>query len=127
MKLPRSVNQSPHGRRLAVWFAYVCAVGLCVGAIITTASGALSDGSTPARAFGPGAANVATAVPAELAGRLSAFQRLQQPNDTLPSDLETADLRANGANLNLARLAGNFGGQAVYLSGPGGERDVPRQ
>jgi hypothetical protein len=120
MRLPRPVKYAFHDRRLATWFAGICAVGICAGAIITTASGALSGNSVRPRAFvhppvGSVGAAVATAVPAELAGRLTAFQRTQHAGDPLPSDLETADLRANAAHPTLARLAGSFHGHAVYL------------
>lgn len=50
-----------------------------------------------------------------LQGRLSSFNRPQNSNDVAPSDIVPSDMKARGANTQIGRLAGTFGGQSVYL------------
>jgi hypothetical protein len=46
---------------------------------------------------------------------LPVFWSPQQPSDIPPSDIITPDMRAAVANPQLARRAGTFGNQTVYL------------
>ncbi len=99
------------------WLVAACCVGLIIAVggsalalAASTSKRSQADGVVPASTPAP-----VVAVDPQLAAVLSAFQRPQEPGDVPPADIITPDMLADGANPQLARLAGEFSGQSVYL------------
>lgn len=94
----------------------IIASGAMAGLAIALSSGGDTTAPLPViYAHNPGGTAPVGAVDPSLAKDLVVFERAQQPNDVPPADVVTNDAKRRGANVGLARLAGSFGGQTVYI------------
>jgi hypothetical protein len=107
------VSQPTLARRF-IFPCLVLLVAVAAGsAVAFGASSSATRDSSPA-ADVPTAVEVSS-VDSSVASALKVFSRSQVPSDIAPKDIISRDLRESGANPQLGRLAGHFGGQDVFL------------
>ena len=84
-------------------------------ALAESSSHALHHSTPPSTPIVESTPSVAAVDPSIASSLASVFGRAQQTSDIPPSDIIDHALKSEGANPQLARLAGDFSGQQVYL------------